>query len=326
MTRFISALPLVLALACNAGSDKGTDKGTDKDDTDTTDTEDTSDFDGKTAATGADLTCFTPAADTTEWAPVGTVTVTSATVTLDGTIQDFEEEEPVSSRTVQLWFSDVAQGPSDTTGNGDANGKITIDDVPACAPLSWLAKEIAGLEEAKDTYKAHQVFGTGTAGTLKAEFNSVSNNTYRLIPTIVGISIDDTKSVIAGTVYGCGREADALPSDETGRVEGARVRVFSCPSADPAPEDCTTPVTNVEIKYFIENFPDRNQPYTSDDGLFGVFNVPPGTFRVEAYDSLDGTERILGGTIVTSYADSINIANIWAGYPDGVKYPASCFE
>lgn len=327
MTRLLSALPLLLVLACATEGD-GKDPGKDVTDTDsgTTDSGDTSDFDGKTTATAADLTCFTPAADTTAWAAQGTPTVVDTKVTVDGVLQDFEEEEPVSSRTLQMWFSDVAQGTPDTNGNGDVTGSITVADVPACQPLSWLTKEIAGLDEAKPTYKAHQIFGTGAGGTIKAEFNSVSKNTIKLIATLVGISLDPTKSNIAGTIYDCSRDPDALPSDESGRVEGARVRAFSCPSADPDPADCTTPVSNVETKYFIENFPDRKQPYSSADGLFGVFNVPPGTFRIEAYDSKDGVERILGGTIVTSYADSINIANIWAGYPDGVKFPAACFE
>ena len=39
---------------------------------------------------------------------------------------------------------------------------------------------------------------------------------------------------------------------------------------------------------------------------------------------MSGTLTLLGASELDSEADSINIANIFTGYGDGVKYPYSC--
>jgi len=64
--------------------------------------------------------------------------------------------------------------------------------------------------------------------------------------------------------------------------------------------------------------------HTSADGLWGVFNVPEGTWRIELWGLVGGDEVLLGATTAKVYPDSINIANIFSGYGDGVKYPATC--
>lgn len=306
------SLTLTAALALAAcGGTTATDTTDDTSDTNVAD----DGFNG--AASAADFTCFTPAGtfDAVTWATQGTPKAAS-TVTVNGLVNDFEQEEPRTSRVVSLWYDDTVEaGSPDITQENDSSAKVTLADTPTCQPLSWLVAEKTGLEEAKDTFKAHQIYGEGSGGTFDAEFDSVSIDTYRLIPTIVGISIDPTKGVIAGTMYDCSRDPDTQPSVDAGKVEGVRIRVKDLQGNEP---------TGIDIKYFVENFPDRDQPWTSEDGLWGAFNVEPGVWRVEAYAKIDGEEVVLGGTQLTTYADSINIANIYAGFPDGVKYPEAC--
>lgn len=305
---------LALFAACAGGTD-ATDN---TDDTDTQDTDDELDPTERplTEAPKGDLSCFTPATtfDAVVWAPTQDPVEMAGTVSVDGVVNDFEQEEPRSGRTVSLWFDDSVDGTADVSSNVDTQGNVAVE-VPACQPVAWGTKEITGLNEAKPTFKAHQVYGQGSGGSLEAEFQSVSNDTYLLIPTILNIPIDPTKGIIAGTMYDCSRDPDTLPSVDTGKVEGIRVRVTDLAG---------NAVPGVKISYFTENFPDRDQPYSSADGLWGAFNVPEGEFRVEAYGLVDGEEKVLGATTLRGYADSINIANIWAGYSDGVKYPAAC--
>ena len=73
-----------------------------------------------------------------------------------------------------------------------------------------------------------------------------------------------------------------------------------------------------------ESFPNRDQHFTSPDGLWVASNVPAGTLRVELWASVGGTPTLLGATVVESEAGSINIANIFSGYGDGTKYPSVC--
>ncbi|MCB9682156.1 MAG: hypothetical protein H6733_11885 [Alphaproteobacteria bacterium] len=332
MHRVLRLTPLLLALACDGGTD-GTDKSTDTD-TDTTDTTDTET--PLTVDAVGDFSCFSPATDWSAvvWAAEQSVKP-AGTVTVEGVVNDFEHDEPVGARTVNLWYNDTPTGASSTDGQVDANGNITFGDVPSCQPVSYLVEEVEGANQAKETYKAHQIYGNGTGttigedgsgsgGSLDAEFQSVAISTYRLIPSILGIDQSTSNGVVAGTMYDCARDPDTLPSDDTGKVEGIRVRIFGCPTAISAPEDCTSPVSGVYIAYFTDNFPNRDQPWSSEDGLWGVYNVPPGTFRIDAYGRVGGEEKVLGSTVVTTYADSINIANIWAGVNNGVKYPAAC--
>ncbi len=315
-TRWI-ALALLAACGGPTNPDDTTDDTDISETDDTTDTTDPTQVPLTTAPTG-NFDCFTPAADFDDvvWAPTQTPITEPGNVDVNGVVQDFEQEEPRSGRTASIWYADAVTGTADVSGNVDSSGAVTLE-APACQPVAWGTKEITGLNEAKPTFKAHQVYGQGSGGSLDAEFQSVSNDTYLLIPTILNIPIDPTKGIIAGTMYDCARDPDTLPSVDTGKVQGIRVRVTDLQG---------NAVPGVKISYFTENFPDRDQGFSSADGLWGAFNVPEGEFRVEAYGLIDGVEKVVGATTLRGYPDSINIANIWAGYADGVKYPAACVE
>ena len=111
------------------------------------------------------------------------------------------------------------------------------------------------------------------------------------------------------------RDPAQLSDDDAGKIEGVQVVVYDA--------DGNIPDT-LQVNYFVESFPAREQTATSADGLWVASNVPPGDLRVEMWGQVGGELVLLGATELKSEADSINIANIFAGYGDGVKYPASC--
>ena len=90
-------------------------------------------------------------------------------------------------------------------------------------------------------------------------------------------------------------------------------------------EDGNIPDT-LTVNYFTDAFPDRDQLWTSADGLWVAANVPPGNLRAEMWGLVDGQLRLLGATLLFSESDSINISNIFTGYGDGVKFPDSCLS
>lgn len=310
-----ATLATLFALAaCSGGSDTDTD-------TEETDTDDGDPGGGPgnrltlTVAPTGDYTGFTPTEsyDGTTWLTQQLDPAKVATLNIAGEVLDFEDDVPRTNTQVQIWEGDVATGQPDSTADADANGRVSMT-APSCQPITYLAYPDPAAAEAMPTYKAHQVYGADGADPFAAEFISVSISTYLVIPAIVGITPEPGKSVIAGTGFDVTREPDTLSEIDAGKVEGAEVVVKDLDG---------NYIPDVHVKYFVEKFPDRDQPHTSADGLWTAINVPPGDVRVEMWGLVDDVPKLLGSTQLKTYADSINIANIFAGY-NGVKYPTSC--
>ena len=80
-----------------------------------------------------------------------------------------------------------------------------------------------------------------------------------------------------------------------------------------------------DVFYFVDDFPQRDQPHTSEDGLWVAMNVPEGSWNVEMYVSDGAGGHIqMSNTRVEVFANSINISNHYTGYGEGIKYPDSC--
>jgi hypothetical protein len=236
--------------------------------------------------------------------------------TINGRVQDFEEEEegPVPGATVALYTDDSVDTP-DTTATADVNGNVALSG-PSCTPVTYRVTSEGGPVPTKTTFKAHQVYPFPSGPSIEgAVYTSVSDTTYQLIPAILGVDVQPDLAIVAGTAFDCTRDPSASPDDDTGKLEGVQVVVYDA--------DGDIPDT-LSVNYFIENFPDRDRNTTSADGLWVAANVPPGELTVELWGVVGGELVKLGATKLLSEADSINIANIFAGYGDGVKYPATC--
>lgn len=219
-------------------------------------------------------------------------------------VLDFESESPVPDASVTLWYGDDVEATPDTTGVSDNNGLISLD-LPTCTAISYKTGTDPELNATRDTYEAHQIVPANP--TEAVGFNSVSNATYQIIPGILGVSPTPGLGIIAGTAFDCAG----------GDAEKAQVVVRGADGSIPQ---------SLIVKYFVDRFPNRDQPHTSPDGLWVAVNVPPGEWTVEMWAMRGGTLTLTGATIVQSYADSINISNIHAGYGDGVKYPPECLS
>ncbi len=258
-----------------------------------------------------------PEADN-DWAstPWLTQTVIAAgDLTVEAVVEDFQEDTLEPDRTVDLWFQDAIGATPDQTVVSDVNGAVSL----AGKSCQMMVYRVDGdPAQAKRTYKMHHSYSPEEDGIVDdALFVSVSDVTYKLIPSLLGLTVDQDKAIIAGTAYDIMRDA-GLPSDiDDGKIEGAQVIVYD--------ESGKVPDT-VSIHYFTEAFPDRDQLWTSEDGLWIAANVPAGILRVELYGVVGGELKLLGATVVDSEADSINISNVFTGYGDGVKYGNACEE
>jgi hypothetical protein len=302
----------LLALTACSGDDGNSDGN------DTPTPEDRfAEFINTTVDVSGDLSCFTPAADwdSATWLTQSIDSAKQASgVTINGVVEDFEEETPVASATLAVWTDDAVDASPDLTATSDNNGAVSFSG-PTCSPTAYRVTTEGGPVATKTTFKAHQIYPAPSGGgeVQGANFVSVSDVTYQLIPGILGVTVDPDKAIIAGTAYDCGR--DAADTGDDYKIEGAQVIVYD--------EDGNIPDT-LQVNYFTQNFPDRDQEHTSADGLWVASNVPAGNLRVELWANVGGELQILGATELVSETDSINIGNIYAGYGDGVKYPASC--
>jgi hypothetical protein len=301
MRAALALLPVAMLVGCPGDSDTETDTETDEE----TPEEITERMFGElvtvtTAPVADDLACWASGDWITQSVDAAKQVDEARTVE----VIDFETDEFVESATVEIWLGDTATGAADLTGTSNASGQLAMS-LPACTPLTYKVSTPVELDETKDTYEAHQIFEPIAADDA-TEVNSVSKSTFLLIPSLLGVTVDEDKSIIAGGVQDCNGDP----------VEGAQVVVRGADGNIPP---------SLIVKYFVEDFPSRLQPNTSEDGLWVAINVPPGTWTVEAYVS-DGAggHKMVGTTELSTFADSINISNIYWGIDGGVAYPASC--
>jgi hypothetical protein len=225
------------------------------------------------------------------------------TVAMSGMVLDFETDDMVEDPTVEIFYGNAISGTADQTVEGDSDGNVS-GEWPLCQPIAYRTTTDPALGDTKVTIQFSEV--AGFAKDTNIEFDSVSSATYQVIPSLLGVSPDPAKGVIAGTAYDIAGEA----------FSGAQVLVRGA--------DGTIP-SGIVSKYFRDEFPNRDQEWTSDDGLWVIINVPVGDWEVEMYTA-DGSggHILMGTTSVAVVADSINISSAYAGYGDGVVYPESC--
>lgn len=309
--RFVGLV--VLSIGC-AGSDGDEDEGGG-----TTEPEDRfAQFVNTTAPTSGVFDGFTPVADPADavWITQTVDPAKQAELPIGGLVEDFDEGTPVAGATVGLFLDDDTSGTPDPVAQSDASGTISLPAGRSCAPLAYRVTTEGGPVDTKRTYKAHQVYPFPAGASIDdAAFVSVSDVTYQLIPGILGIEIQSDLAILAGTAYDTTRDPSQLSDDPAGKIEGAQIVVYDA--------DGNIPDT-LQVNYFVESFPARDLEATSADGLWVASNVPPGALRVEMWGNVGGELVLLGASELDSEADSINIANLFAGHGDGVKYPSSC--
>ena len=295
----MNVLTIWSLFACGT-SEKETDTAQEVEDTDTT--TDESMFDSiiyvDQAPTG-NMECFAEGYQE-EW--VTQTPVDSEQITVNGAVIDFETDDPVPEAKVEVFYSNTVYGAPDQTATSDGAGNFSVT-VPACTPYSYRVSTDPDLGATKVTIEASQIDGL-TETT--SEYNSVSIDTYNVIPALLGISPDIDKGIVAGTAYDC----DGEP------LEFAQVVVTDA--------DGNIPESEV-VRYFVDSFPSRIQEWTSEDGLFVVVNIPEGDWTVNMYVS-DGAggHLLMAQSPVKVFADSINISSVYTSFGDGVRYPSSC--
>lgn len=268
------------------------------------------DFINSTTPAVGDMTCFTATSGVlghemtaADWIQQNVDNTKVANVQLIGSVIDFQTEEPVEAAFVDLFWGNSISAQSDSTAESDADGGAAVE-FQACSPYTYRVYTDPAWGETKVTIEANTVEKPSVSET---KFNSVSTGTYNVIPAIYAVTPDPAMGIVAGTVFDCTEEA----------LEGAQVIVRDA--------EGTYPSSQI-VRYFNgDNFPSQEQQWTNTDGLWIAMEIPEGTWFVDAYVADgNGGHMILGTTTIQVFKDSINIANIYTGFGDGIKYPEEC--
>ncbi len=292
---FLSTLCL-LALGCDSSDDSASDTGSGPIDP-------FEQYINISDETSGDFSCYAAGDD---WLSQTVDKSKAISYPTEGLVEDFEDKVGVAEVDLEVYFNDGFGGAADVEATSDSAGSVNIE-LMSCTPTAYKTFTSPELERTMDTYEAHSVYAPPKVkgGSIETEFNSVSQGTHDVILSLLGISLDDSKSVIAGTAYDC----------QDGKIEGAQVIVVDDQGEIPE---------GLVVNYFVDDWPIRDQPHTSADGLWVATSVPPGTWTVELWAVVDGDLRRVGATELETFADSINISNIHTGFDKGVKYPDSC--
>jgi hypothetical protein len=245
---------------------------------------------------GSDMSCV---GNNPPVEPLGT------TVTATLYVEDFQDNYLVEGAIVDLYFDNIVDDTPDlTTPPANASGEVTgVTGLPARGVIAYRLHggDLPG-GTVRTTIEYDVEIPDADGGRVR--ILSVSDATFRLIPTILGIIPDADHGIIAGSFNDCAADPQA--------VEGVVARMLNA-----AGEDChELNQRECYSRYFQDEFPARidNQSYSSD-GLYGIVQIPPGDWTVEVRGRLTGSTTafpfdLLGRKQVRCVADSITIVDV----------------
>lgn len=258
-----------LALAACGGDDSSTDKTVKQEE--------------QTPDQSAIATCPPSAAEAcpsgTKQAGSGCEFTGGELVTVTGTAVDFQSDRALNGAIVNVMDNDTGK-PAGACGVTNASGELSIK-VPKGKKIGFATF----YDGAKDTYQFNLQYDE--AGDEK--FYSVSGITAQLIPALIGFSPDETKGIVAGTVYN--KYGQAITDTEVTykvRVKGGD-----------------------EAYYFNDDLPtdhDTQPSLNPDDGLFVAFDLNVGKQTLEL--TADGDVTATTDNVVFAFPDSVAISNI----------------
>lgn len=211
-------------------------------------------------------------------------------------VKDFEGDFAVEGVQLEIYYTNSTEGDPDigvgeidlTDENGEVTALVPGDRIIAYRVLGGTTP-LYPPGEVKTSIEYDVVTPAADGGTIDAI--SVSENTYLLISTVLGITPLPELGILAGGFTDCGDQD----------LEGVVARLFT---------DGTTLCSGENRcldRYFIDETPAQDQWWSSADGLFGVLQVPPDNdYRLELHGIVSGS-GCPGEMVLVGEHDNIRI-------------------
>jgi hypothetical protein len=235
-------------------------------------------------------------------------------------LEDFEQGFVVEGVQLEVYYSNSTESDPDLDATNldvtDVDGMVTALVPPGCK----LAYKVIGGET--PLYPPGQVqtsfeydVPTPAADGGEIDAIAVSQATYMLISTVLGITPDPAKGILAGGFDDCTEY----------NIEGAVARLFSSTGTLCAgSNECLD-------RYFIDEIPAQDQHWISADGLYGVLQAPVGEdYEIQIHGILGGSacpgEMVLLGSHdgIRINPNAITIVNFLATDTADVPWADRC--
>ncbi len=199
----------------------------------------------------------------------------------------------VGGATVSLYTSTsnkVMNEPADNVVTAGSSGTVAttlLTGIPFAVKASYSGYA--------DTYQFGEVVSAAQSDTL-LPVELMSSSIISLASSSASVTQDLSMGAIVGTVNNCGGDA----------IQNAIVVLYNIGTG-------TTITTNIFYGNPPLGLPAPSLTWTSSQGDFLAFNVPPGTYQVQAMGTLlasDTTTTVLGQSYGEAITGSVSIVNI----------------
>lgn len=236
------------------------------------------------ASPSGDISCFTGELES------HTVLDTSDDVVVNVRVQDWETRDGVENPSLTIWESGSELG----TAEGDDDGSVGQLQLPICKTLLVAAETDPALDETIPTFSTRMFSDADTDWTIP----SLSSTTYNIIPGLLGVTIAEDKGLVLGQIHGC----DGEPLDH---VE-VRFRAGG------------------DSHYFVSEFPNRDQHWTSEDGWFALTNAPPERGSLQAWIWDGSAHVLLAEAEITAVERGARLVELHAAIDGENQTPEAC--
>lgn len=183
--------------------------------------------------------------------------------------------------------------------------KVTVSEQPATAGGDVKFGATCGATyTGKDTYQFNILNTNNNNGSHREEFLVIAKGIFTILPAVGQVTQQPGQGIIGGAVWDCNGNG----------VKFSVVTVVN--AADESPVEAFVQDKDpAVVRYFrcktgFGVVPAVEGTDTDSDGIFSVFNIPPGDYLIKAYGKKDGNLTLLGKARVKTFADAISIANI----------------
>lgn len=260
-----------------------------------------------------------------------------ADIPIVGRVQDFAtgNEAPIGNAKLYIYSSsDVSQAPacaltSDNSDCGESCGnppncgkvndnmtcklpensrftyKVTVSEQSATAGGDVdFGASCGATYTGKDTYQFNILNTDNNSGSHKEEFLVIGKGIFSILPAVGQVTQQPGQGIIGGAIWDC----------KGNGVKFAVVTVVNASDESPV-EAFTLEKDPAVVRYFrcksgFGVVPAVEGTDADSDGLFSIFNVPPGDYLIKAYGNNGGTLTLLGKARVKTFPDAISIANL----------------
>ena len=199
-----------------------------------------------------------------EWGSCTDLPPEGDTVSVYLVLSDFQEPFPIEGAMVDVFLNNIiTDTPSIELGPTNSIGQTDEFAAPANSVFAYRVNASSDVSFPPGVIKTTIEYDVIVPESIEAiDIILISKSTAIVIPSVFGFRVTSGLGILFGYFKDCGGE----------NVSGIVARLY--------PPTAIVPCNDEESmlcidRYFVIDTPDRSQLWTSDDGMYAVFEIPP---------------------------------------------------